>query len=136
MPNLRWHNRWLCGTMRSEHSDSHERLKMEDYEIFEVCPSCDVSFGIHTCKLLHTYSIYMILSQDVGAKTVINGRFDGGFRVNGIDVAGPVAVLPYFYAPWLIDDFDSITAESLIMFRLYNPKPGSALLKVSRGDSW
>jgi len=56
--------------------------------------------------------------------STIDGYFSQGFSINAVQFEGPVLVLPEMTLLWNVDDFDAITAESLVALEAIDPKTG------------
>ncbi|CAK1546565.1 unnamed protein product [Leptosia nina] len=64
-----------------------------------------------------------IINQDPNIGLIIDSYGTFGFRLNnGLTVVGPMAIFPRTVLSWQVHNSDEITAESLTLFKLLEPK--------------
>ncbi|XP_065408963.1 NADH dehydrogenase [ubiquinone] 1 alpha subcomplex assembly factor 3 isoform X4 [Chrysemys picta bellii] len=78
-----------------------------------LTPADDELYQKTTLKLMERESPSMML---------IDGYTSWGFTINGDKVVGPCAIIPRAILQWNVGSYQDITKESLVLFRLLEPR--------------
>ncbi|XP_047513818.1 NADH dehydrogenase [ubiquinone] 1 alpha subcomplex assembly factor 3 isoform X1 [Pieris napi] len=76
-----------------------------------------------------------IINQDPDLGLIIDSYGTFGFRLNnGLTVLGPMAIFPRTVLSWQIHSSNNITADSLTLFRLLEPKVDLVIIGLETKD--
>ncbi|XP_039374957.1 NADH dehydrogenase [ubiquinone] 1 alpha subcomplex assembly factor 3-like isoform X1 [Mauremys reevesii] len=71
---------------------------------------------------LYQKTMLKVLEQDSSSMTFIHSYSSRGFTINGNKVVGPCAIIPHAILQWNVGSYQDITEESLVLFRLLEPR--------------
>ncbi|XP_074813424.1 NADH dehydrogenase [ubiquinone] 1 alpha subcomplex assembly factor 3 isoform X2 [Natator depressus] len=81
---------------------------------------------------LYQKTTLKVLERESSSMMFIDSYSSRGFTINGDKVVGPCAIIPRAILQWNVGSYQDITEESLVLFRLLEPR--IEILVLGMGD--